>query len=592
MWTTNDPGIDFSGTANFVGGGTTYTLARSQGLTGTIDISKFKSGTLYFIYGTYYNPNTVALAMSGAGQPDVFESHTEDPPNDYNRIWISRFDFADTSAYSTISYTYTNTDTDGSRARFMGVIIDGVDPTKAHDPDPRNAAQGVPITGTTLSFKAGLNPATPTVPNPNIIAHYLWLSEPYDAKNPVISNNPWEAPGVRQFTIPADGDNDGGVDPSVFQPITGLQKDKLYLWAVDEGLVGSSGPRETDPGKIIWGDTWRFETELSDEPIASVDAGNDRITWSGKPVQLNAMVVDDHPEQVSYLWSSDAAEGVVFSDETAEDPTVTITSAFLEIPIANAGFEDSLCDDGTYNWDHPGWGWFANEEYVGTWNPPAASYASEAPEGENVGFANPRGVGVPGGFVQILTETLTASATYRLTVEVGNTRGYPWGGYKVQLLAGAVPTEGEVRTGTVLAEDDNTLAVAEGTFMTSTVMYTYDPDLHADLLGEPLQIRLLSGGNVAAGDDTEVDFDNVRLAVKSTAYTVTLTLTATDAVSSLADTMTIDVYEDACQVAIAAGLAPDPSGDLDGDCLTDFKDAAVMAATWLVEYALTEAAVK
>ena len=33
----------------------------------------------------------------------------------------------------------------------------------------------------------------------------------------------------------------------------------------------------------------------------------------------------------------------------------------------------------------------------------------------------------------------------------------------------------------------------------------------ASLLGEPLQIRLLSLGNVAADDYTEADFDNVRL---------------------------------------------------------------------------------
>ena len=44
------------------------------------------------------------------------------------------------------------------------------------------------------------------------------------------------------------------------------------------------------------------------------------------------------------------------------------------------------------------------------------------------------------------------------------------------------------------------MAIAEDTFETSTVTYTYDPELHSGLLGEPLQIRLLSLGNVAAGD--------------------------------------------------------------------------------------------
>jgi hypothetical protein len=186
------------------------------------------------------------------------------------------------------------------------------------------------------------------------------------------------------------------------------------------------------------------------------------------------------------------------------------------IPINNPSFEADPRNDGDYNFAHQGWGWFANAGNVGTWNPGLAGtsepgYGGNAPEGQNVGFCYPGGVGVPGGFAQVLTETLTAYTTYTLTVEVGNTLGYPWGGYKVQLLAGGTRTEGQIAVGTLLAEDNNSLTIAEDTFQTSTVTYTYNPAVHSDLLGEPLQIRLLSLGNVDAGDYTEADFDNVTL---------------------------------------------------------------------------------
>ncbi len=56
----------------------------------------------------------------------------------------------------------------------------------------------------------------------------------------------------------------------------------------------------------------------------SVDAGTNMITWSGEPVELDA-TVQDGVTVVSYGWSADPNDGVVFSDETVEDPNVTIT---------------------------------------------------------------------------------------------------------------------------------------------------------------------------------------------------------------------------------------------------------------------------
>jgi hypothetical protein len=71
--------------------------------------------------------------------------------------------------------------------------------------------------------------------------------------------------------------------------------------------------------------------------------------------------------------------------------------------------------------------------------------------------------------------------------------------------------------------------------------------------------------------------------------TVTLTLAVSDRVNPtpVTNTMTIDVYDDACKAAIGAGLAADNPTDLDGNCITDLKDLAIMLATWLTDTSLT-----
>ena len=58
------------------------------------------------------------------------------------------------------------------------------------------------------------------------------------------------------------------------------------------------------------------------------------------------------------------------------------------------------------------------------------------------------------------------------------------------------------------------------------------------------------------------------------------------------DAMTIDVYDDACLAAIDLGQAVFDSTDLNQDCITNFEDFAVMATTWLDDYALTEPVAK
>ena len=119
---------------------------------------------------------------------------------------------------------------------------------------------------------------------------------------------------------------------------------------------------------------------------------------------------------------------------------------------------------------------------------------------------------------QTLTATLEANTTYELLVDIGNIatgtavsgetfplEGLP--GYRVELLAG----------GTVIASDDNSLAgsIPEGAFGESVI--TFNPGDANPQLGQPLGIRLINlnqTAGVPAGNDLEVDFDNVLAVVE------------------------------------------------------------------------------
>jgi len=193
------------------------------------------------------------------------------------------------------------------------------------------------------------------------------------------------------------------------------------------------------------------------------------------------------------------------------------TAGAAPVAIVNPGFEVPALADGAwgYSMDGEGWGYVDNEGNIGPWNPTTADFPGEAPEGQNIGWAC-SGNKIIGGFGQLLTETLGAGMTYTLTVKVGNAATYPWFGYCVQLLAGGTMVDSgdnyadPITGGFLLAQDYNTLTIADGTFATSTVTYVYNP-AHSGYLGKPLQIRLLCLPNPATWDDTEVEFDDVRL---------------------------------------------------------------------------------
>lgn len=166
------------------------------------------------------------------------------------------------------------------------------------------------------------------------------------------------------------------------------------------------------------------------------------------------------------------------------------------VAITNAGFELPVLTNGSISSGAiPGWSAF-NSGVIAVLNPTVSDLSGEAPEGENVGLVTSGTT--EDGFTQTLAATFQAGADYLLTAKVANTKfslGFP--GYRIQLLAGA----------TVLAEDNNSQAIAEDGVITATANYTYNP-ANAGLAGQPLEIRLLSKG--LAGSQ-EVAFDDVRL---------------------------------------------------------------------------------
>jgi hypothetical protein len=209
--------------------------------------------------------------------------------------------------------------------------------------------------------------------------------------------------------------------------------------------------------------------------------------------------------------------GLALNSTQARAAIITVVNSGFEAPNL-AGVEPIVGDEVFTFETPPGWELYdpsglipaeANlaTSYPGVWNPSSAFYPNEAPEGKNIGaiFLNQTpGSGVV-GFSQTFPDTLQANTQYTLQVEVGNPgadlfAGFP--GYAIQLLAGD----------TIIAEDNNTLNIAEASF--SNAVIVYNTSNNEPNLGQPLQIRLL---NTLESAGLEVNFDNVRFSTASIA---------------------------------------------------------------------------
>ncbi len=225
------------------------------------------------------------------------------------------------------------------------------------------------------------------------------------------------------------------------------------------------------------------------------------------------------------------------------------------IPIPNAGFEFRETYDpfpestDKYNqWGQESWRHFEISHNGGPlriWNPGVpgfdenpqgaldVGFEGEAPEGKYVIVVRSRyndATNVPEdpqirdfeAAVQILPDTFFhPDKTYTLTAQVGRLFGSEnytpdWHGYALQLAVGGTNVDGatfagKVVGGTVIAEDYNSLEVFEDEFVLATAVYT-PTDEHAELVGLPLQIRLVALENENDHSLTGwVAFDDVKL---------------------------------------------------------------------------------
>lgn len=172
-----------------------------------------------------------------------------------------------------------------------------------------------------------------------------------------------------------------------------------------------------------------------------------------------------------------------------------------DVAVTNGNFEDPPLEDNNFTAKSCGKGdpicVKTNDTVIGwtvvgtagTWNPTAVSYPGGVPGGANVAYANQGSVAT---ISQALEEVLQANVFYTLAVDIGRRADDNFAGYRVQLWAGA----------TLLAEDDNSLLPAPGTFEQSVISVSVgseEPDL-----GENLEIVLVSMGR-------QTNFDNVTL---------------------------------------------------------------------------------
>jgi len=135
----------------------------------------------------------------------------------------------------------------------------------------------------------------------------------------------WYDPGVLVIEIPADTNpSDGNVDPNASYSPTGLQRDALYYWIVDESL-GAAGTEDWD--NIIVGAMWSFETVTS---APEVDAGSNILTWLKEgttTIDLSGTVTDATGDVTFTTWSvvsspNDAT--VSFANSSAAQTTATL----------------------------------------------------------------------------------------------------------------------------------------------------------------------------------------------------------------------------------------------------------------------------
>ena len=396
-----------------------------------------------------------------------------------------------------------------------------------------------------------------------------------------------------------------------------------YYWQVVNYINGAGNINE--PNELA-GPVWSFDA-VTDLPPEFVDAGVDMMTWDGQPVQLDPNVVDDGKSALTYAWSADPAVGVSFDPSAAvEAPAVTVDISQIPITVTRGIQEET--DDG--------------EEYLNT---VAAHGDTRAPQGGiildssdldvgNDNYYNQGGPEKDGLVWQVVAvqyaqlgipqgSTITsAKLAFQLDEEVVT---YPSNDFTIYAEAADDASVFTLDPNNISNRDRSTASVGWNPPTTGIVVgdKVDTPDLSAliqELVGRPgwskdNRLTLMIYPDVyleAADPNTKVSRHTYQAGPGADSATLTVQFYSDDAEHTedlpipveltfgvsdegnptpVTDTMTIDVYKDACQMA-RMGLGLSNISDFDENCVTDLKDYAILAAKWLKDVSLTAPVLK
>jgi hypothetical protein len=198
----------------------------------------------------------------------------------------------------------------------------------SHSPDPEGYETDVEVDLSSRIIPGAvswLSPDNPDEPNMVSVFGYNLYMDPNQTK---VAN-----------ATPASTDlafkslQSGGQTGTSFDPPTNLAYDTTYYWRVDALVDYDTVPGSTvNDANTIASPIWSFRTVSNDQPPTVVIDTPDTITWTNKPVQLNATITDIGSSAVTITWTSSQDPNTVFSDIHAEDPTVTVNRAFAASP--------------------------------------------------------------------------------------------------------------------------------------------------------------------------------------------------------------------------------------------------------------------
>ena len=466
---------------------------------------------------------------------------------------------------------------------------------------------------TTLALPGGLMGAWPV--NITVKAGAVELSwtnlAPDNPADPVYVDV-WFGTDPNKLSLLYELKVDAGEDANsvtVSAPVIG-DPPTTYFWQVDSYILG---PGHINDANMIEGKAWSFDV-TSDLPPAVVDAGLNLITWIGKLTPINATVVDDSPpEEVTIAWSADPAEGVGFSATDVEAPNVTFAprrTVVKEIQHNDYDAEEHI-NAQTPDTDNP-YGTVeirSSDLELGSegnggldWQVIAVQYDTLGiPQGANILSAkitfqidnSGEGAGRSNDFT-ILAEAADDAV---LLNSDPNITGRARSAASVAWAPAAEPAQGsKLDTPDITALIQEVVNQAGWSEDNRLTLMIY-PDVYL-ALPDP-----------STGGDTpvqEIEFeasdgdDSATLSVRyelpegytpaSGVETYTLTLAVHDEINTtpVESTMTIDVYENPCYAAIAAGEGADYIADSNEDCIINLADlAAMIAPYWADDYALT-----